>query len=333
MIDEQLIHIIKRKTGAHSLALGERIQTLWSGYGQIFRATLYGISAGNDALPVVIKHVRWPTPKSHPAGWTSDLSHQRKVRSYDVECAFYTTYASRLRTECRVPQLMAIENHDDELLIILEDLDAAGFSVRKYRLSLKEIDVTLRWLAQFHATFLGAPPNGLWPVGTYWHLDTRPDELRSMSDEPLRQAAAKIDGILSDATHQTLVHGDAKVANFCYARRGSGVAAVDFQYVGGGCGMKDVAYFVGSCLGEDECERLEYDLLQRYFGYLKAAIVTLGGDVDARAVEAEWRDLYHVAWVDFHRFIKGWTVENWHTADYSERLKRQVLDNIQKGSV
>ena len=331
MIDQHIQNTILCTTQATSIEPGERIQTLWSGYGQIFKATLRGMTTSSEPLPVVIKHVKWPTHRQHPVGWVSDLSHQRKVTSYTVECAFYRRFASSCSTHCRVPKLIAIDNHADELLIILEDLDASGFPLRKYRLSSREIKLTLRWLACFHATFLNVSPDTLWPVGTYWHLNTRPEELAAMADAPLRQAASDIDCALSDATFQTLVHGDAKVANFCYARGGRDVAAVDFQYVGGGCGMKDVAYFLGSCLPEIECERQEAQLLDTYFGFLHSAVDALSRDVNFSALEREWRDLYHVAWVDFHRFIKGWTVENWHQDDYSERVKRDVLAKIEKG--
>lgn len=331
MINRQITDTILRSSGAASMATCERIQTLWSGYGQIFKATLENIANGPEKLPVVIKHVKWPSSRHHPVGWTSDLSHQRKVRSYEVECAFYMAYATACSHHCRVPRLVAIDTHEDELLIILEDLDASGFPLRKYRLSSGEIEATLRWLAWFHATFLNASPEKLWPVGTYWHLETRPDELAAMNDDALRRAASRIDAVLNEATFKTFVHGDAKVANFCFAGKGQGVAAVDFQYVGGGCGMKDVAYFLGSCLHEDECERLEEQLLTTYFSFLHEAVGALSVDVNFGALKTEWRELYHIAWVDFHRFIKGWTHENWHRNDYSERLKRDVLSKIEKG--
>ena len=50
------------------------------------------------------------------------------------------------------------------------------------------------------------------------------------------------------------------------------MAAVDFQYIGGGVGVKDLAYFIGSCLYEEDCERYEKQLLDYYFSALKAAL-------------------------------------------------------------
>lgn len=70
---------------------------------------------------------------------------------------------------------------------------------------------------------------------------TRPDELSAMKPSHLKGAAEAIDSKLNQCKFQTIVHGDAKVANFCFTPDSKSIAAVDFQYVGSGCGMKDVA--------------------------------------------------------------------------------------------
>ena len=57
----------------------------------------------------------------------------------------------------------------------------------------------------------------LWETGTYWHLETRPDELVKLQDKKLKEFAPLIDSKLSSAKYQTLVHGDAKLANFCFS--------------------------------------------------------------------------------------------------------------------
>ncbi len=310
--------------GASEIFHKEDIQNLWSGYGKIMR---YGLRAA-DADSVVIKHVKLPEQTSHPRGWNTDLSHQRKIRSYQVETAWYRDWSQRCDDCCRVPHSLLLESSDDEFLMVLEDLDASGFPLRKASVTLEEMLACLRWLAQFHATFMGEAPEGLWPVGTYWHLETRPDELLALDDERLRAAAPAIDRALSAAHFQSLVHGDAKLANFCFSTSAEQVAAVDFQYVGGGCGMKDVAYFIGSCLYEEDCERHESMLLDYYFAMLKEALVQRRNSADPEAVEQEWRELYPVAWTDFHRFVKGWSPGHWKIHGYSERLARQVLDRL-----
>jgi len=92
-------------------------------------------------------------------------------------------------------------------------------------------------------------------------LATRPDELDALEDCPLKAAAVTIDRRLANSQFQTFVHGDAKLAKFCFGADRRQVAAVDFQYVGGGCGMKDVAYLISSFHDEDDSERLGPDLL------------------------------------------------------------------------
>ncbi len=217
---------------------------------------------------------------------------------------------------------------DDDFLIVLEDLDAKGYPVRKNSISLSEMKTCLAWLANFHATFLGKKPSNLWRTGSYWHLETRPDELKVLKDKALKNAAKKIDLALKNTPFQTFVHGDAKLANFCFSQNGKKVAAVDFQYVGGGCGMKDVAYFIGSCLYESDCERLEADLLDEYFIQLKQAISHKNIRVNTQELEQNWRDLYPYAWADFHRFIKGWSPGHWKNNSYSERLSKEVIKKL-----
>ena len=326
-------------TGARAIEDSKVIQSLWSGYGQIERLTL----DGGTHQSVILKHIKLPDAGNHPRGWNTDLSHQRKIRSYQVEAYWYQHYASLCTSDCVVPVCLAVDARENETALVLTDLNAAGFDIRKSDVDIDDMHACLDWLASFHATFLNSNADGLWECGTYWHLETRPDELAALNDHALRRAAPLIDQQLRECSYQTLVHGDAKLANFCFhadsSARGSfvptdsmifspSVAAVDFQYVGRGCGMKDVAYFIGSCLSEDECEAMESHLLDYYFSKLIDRVRQTQGNVNTFELESEWRELYPVAWSDFHRFIKGWSPGHWKIHSYSERLTARVIRNL-----
>ncbi|MEK9508848.1 oxidoreductase family protein [Gemmatimonadota bacterium Y43] len=322
------VRSIRSALGATSVEVVERLQELWSGYGQILRIRLHG-APDAEPSPAIAKYVRIPSRADHPRGWNSSRSRERKIESYRVESAWYRDWAAQCDDDCRVARLLLHEERGDEVLILLEDLDAAGFPVRVDAIDTPQIDACLHWLAHFHATFMGAQPDGLWETGTYWHLATRPDELHALRDPHLKAAAPRLDALLNEARYQTLVHGDSKLANFCFSPARAGtpprVAAVDFQYVGGGCGMKDLAYFLGSCLDEEELEAREEELLDRYFAALRSALAARRSEVDAEAVEREWRALFPVAWTDFHRFLKGWSPGYWKIHSYSERLARETI--------
>ncbi len=324
-MNDQFLKAIKIATGSRDFFELEQIQSLWSGYGSIIRFNL----KGSKYSSVVVKHVRFPESGKHPRGWNTDLSHQRKLHSYQVETAWYQKWSHLCDDSCRIPKCLAIETQGDEVLMVLEDLDAADFSERRTAVNWEEIKACLKWLANFHATFMGKKPTGLWPVGTYWHLDTRPDELEVLTDIPLKHAAKTIDQKLQESPFQTFVHGDAKLANFCFSPKGNQVAAVDFQYVGGGCGMKDVAYFIGSCLYEEDCEKLEPQLLEVYFEALKQALTKQQKEIDFNTLETNWREMFPIAWTDFHRFLKGWSPSHWKINSYSERLARKVVNQLQ----
>ena len=313
---DYFVSYILQKTHATSLQEKEVIQKLWSGYGNIIRIALQG----SELKSIVVKNVQLPKKKHHPRGWHSNIGHQRKLKSYQVETNWYQQYSTQ--SKARLPKCFGVAQKDDEVLIILEDLDMAGYPIRKSAVVWSHIKTCLQWLAKFHASYLNKHPHGLWQIGTYWHLATRPQEWDVLNDIILKDAASKIDAQLNNCQFKTLVHGDAKLANFCFSKEGQ-VAGVDFQYVGGGCGMKDVAYFIGSCLYEEDCERLESKILDTYFKELHLA---LGNKNEA--LEKEWRNLYYVAWADFHRFLKGWSPEHWKINSYSERITKSVINNL-----
>lgn len=313
---------VRRTTGAAKVALGEKIAHLWGGYGELRRAELE-LESGDAS--VVIKDVR------PPAG-EQGRSHRRKLRSYAVEQAFYRDYAERCVTppRCRVPRALGLAAQDGGWLFVLEDLDAAGFAERCDPHRDAHVVATLRWLAGFHARFLGCAPRGLWPTGSYWHLATRPGELDAMPAHPLRDAAVHLDRELEAARYKTLIHGDAKPENVCLSPHGDEAALVDFQYAGGGAGVKDVAYFLSGCLSPGECRARVPGYVDVYFRELERALAAGGAAGDFAPLEREWRDLFPLAWLDYYRFLLGWAPGPGRDP-YAELLVSQNLARLRSG--
>ena len=301
----------------------EVIQTLWSGYGKIARYQLVNSSHNT----VVIKHISLNQVTDHPRGWSTDIGHQRKVKSYEVETHWYEKWNSACNSNCRSPKYIGSFAEGKSQWIIMEDLNTA-YPIRKYELDLSGVKVCLKWLANFHGIFLAKKPVGLWEVGTYWHLETRPEELKKIEHQELKSKAHRIDALLNQCRYKTIVHGDAKLANFCFSEDGKKVAAVDFQYVGGGCGMKDVAYFLGSCLSSSDCALYEKELLDFYFVELQQALVDTKNKMDCHELEKEWRYLYPIACTDFVRFMLGWMPSHQKVNEYNLRMMEAVLKDL-----
>lgn len=325
MLSPELSNRIIRLLKGGEILSSQVIQNLWSGYGSILRIEL----DHSQHTSLIVKHVNPPSISNHPRGWNSDLSHQRKLKSYEVESNWYKNFSSQSPELARVPELITCEQGDDDFLIILEDMDASSYPKRLSSVNQQSLEACLKWLAHFHAKFLQHDTTGLWPSGCYWHLETRPQELQVLDDIELKRAAQAIDQKLKNSPFQTIVHGDAKLANFCFNHDASEVSAVDFQYVGGGCGMKDLAYFVGSCLHEEDCETMEDEILQFYFSELRNATKTYHPSIGVDALEQDWRSLYPYAWADFHRFLKGWSPGHWKINSYSERICREVIADLE----
>lgn len=310
-----LLNVLAEKLPNSKYQFKEEIQSLWSGYGSIER---WEDSNGDS---IVIKHIKYPETNNHPRGWNSKLGHLRKVKSYEVENAWYKKYASK--SKARLPRLLFNAEIEDTQVIVLEDLDKSGFNKRAYDLTNNQFNSCVSWLAEFHACFMNDSGEGLWEIGTYWHLETRPDELKEMAEGELKEHASEIDKVLKNCKYKTIVHGDAKAANFCFSEE-SEVAAVDFQYVGLGCGMKDLIYFISSVEEINNVER-EKEVLDFYFDELAKFLGERNLDL-----ENEWRKLYKYAWADFNRFLQGWSPGHWKLNNYVDEITAEAIQEIKR---
>lgn len=301
----------------------EVIQILWGGYGELVRLKF-------EEKNIIVKHIKLPKPSMHPRGWNTDFSHKRKIYSYEVEVNWYQKFSTPSDERCRIPQGLKCLQSKNEWLIVMEDLATAGFESTTNNANKEHLQSALRWLANFHARYMGTRSNLIWEIGTYWHLETRPDELEVLEDIELKNFAGPIDEVLKNTKYQTIVHGDAKLANFCFNEEGTNCASVDFQYVGHGCGMKDVVYFISSSIDPKDCSKMENWVLNTYFDALKKALKYYQPKLDSSDIEREYRAMFSIAWADFQRFIKGWSPNHYKINFYSEALTKSALNYLKK---
>jgi aminoglycoside phosphotransferase len=338
----------------------QTVQSLWSGYGEIARygavgtssvsglASLQKSNAGHKTC--IAKVVDLGQKTQHPKGWNTDVSHQRKLSSYLNEKAFYQHFAAFTNERCKVPQLIAASSSQEITWLLMQDLDGAGFSLRSINPSNVLIELGICWLANFHACFMQdthchaesqpwennkqawlAHKKKVFKIGTYWHLGTRLQEWQSMPETDLKRTAKQIDERLNQARFQTLLHGDAKIANFCIHSSKDKIAAVDFQYVGFGCPVKDLVYFLGSCAGEVDLQTNTRRWLDLYLSELIQALKLKMGDkstVLLGELAAESRALYSLAWADFERFLMGWSPQHKKLNAYSAQQARIALSQL-----
>ncbi len=321
MYTNHLYQNIADKFNLGKLIKIELIQNLWSGYGELVRLKFLDKT-------IIVKHVKLPKISSHPRGWNTDLSHQRKVKSFQVEVNWYKKFSETIDENCRIPKALKCYQNEDEFLIVMEDLSSAGFSSVIFNAYKTHLKSCLSWLANFHAKYMNVRVDIIWEIGTYWHLDTRPEEYELLEDVKLKKFAKSIDEVLKNTKYQTIVHGDAKLANFCFTPEGTSCAAVDFQYVGHGCGMKDIVYFMSSAIEPEVCEKNQEWILDTYFDLLKSALKHYQSNINIEDIEEEWRPLFCVAWADFQRFLKGWSPNHFKINSYSDGLTNKALDYL-----
>ncbi|PUU78067.1 kinase-like domain-containing protein, partial [Tuber borchii] len=326
------------------------LTSLWSNYGYIHRVTLTTPS-NPTPTPCILKHIRPPSASSCHA----TESHLRKLISYRVERYFYTNLSRLLpsdTTKVASRYDVAGEHIDDALL--LEDL-TRGFPLRApHTLPLSKTQSVIRWLAGFHATFwnhtdipLIPSPNevrepdtaeGVWAQGGYWYLATRSEEYASLEDSQEEEyawltpyALPVAEKLKTETLGRTLLHGDVKGANILFsktvprddAQQEVKCALYDFQYIGSGLGVVDLAYFLGTTVDERDLRGSEKEegLLRLYFeeveSVLKERGMVMGGYTwEALVQQWEW------ALVDWMRFMAGWGC--WGNSGWVERRAKEI---------
>jgi len=213
--------------------------------------------------------------------------------------------------------------------------------------------------AQAHAAGKPDAARLLAERGTYWYLATRREELAAIPARGewagLAAAAPALDAALSPPAPRrgfSIVHGDFKSENIVFcgpagASRGGGksaddggggksaadgggasgwaAAAYDFQYVGRGCVMADVAYLLATSVDAGVLRAHEAALLEGYRSGLLAALARRGagaGGYPARQMISQ----FELCLADFARFQAGWGW--WGAARWTGARTRDVLSRL-----
>ena len=129
------------------------IQNLWSGYGELSRVT-------TNKGSVIAKFIKFPTERDHPRGWSSDIGHDRKKKSYQIEKHWY----SNLDTVkgARMAKCFDVGHVGEHEYILLEDLQDNDFKTKHF-IDWQDIESCLSWLANFQWKACGQlVPTGIW---------------------------------------------------------------------------------------------------------------------------------------------------------------------------
>ena len=234
---------------------------------------------------------------------------------------------------------------------------------RRGRLDHDQVVKAIGWLAKFHAAFWNVEDHrdlpiqdwcpspieawkdrwmgeGLWQQGGYSYLSTRTSELESIHPEHDEWGALglhanselpeALDWWLNqpeDRSRLSLIHGDVKAANMAFSQSKAcnlAMAMYDFQYVGKGLGVQDLAKFLTTSIpahylaekgGEEQLLRLYHDELVQS--------LPQGHRYPFDELMQDWE----VALVSWVRFLAGWSGGFWGNVDWLQDRARGLLVN------
>jgi len=203
-------------------------------------------------------------------------------RLYEREVAFYEHLAPLIST--RTPAChFARRDDEDNFLLVLEDLSATMNIDQFSGITLDVARAGLRELAGLHgptharddlhdAEWLGAVAQSLRPLYAAVVpilFDQFLERYDQRIDHDTRQLVSTLRERLDDygdyaTPHPVVTHGDFRTDNLLVELDGEHIAVVDWQTIGVGSPMLDVAYFLSTSLGPDDCARHDEELLAYY---------------------------------------------------------------------
>lgn len=288
----------------------KQVCRLWAGMGHVYELSFR--ERKNNNTRFIVKCVD-PDPSQ-----VDSIGGRRKANSYQVEANFYERYAEDLIDDhdLPLPRPLYVERNGNQTILCMTKLESSSNISNNIE---KEV---MKWLAKLHASTWKSDAQGLHPIGSYWYLDTRPDEHADMPRKGwqgrLKRAARAIDSRLQRDDMQCIIHGDAKDANILFTENGE-VAMCDFQYCGKGPPTRDLAYFLCSSTYPAN----EEELLQVYYNEL---IALLPSDVTKPTMD-QLKESLEIAFADYCRFMAGWGF--WGN-DLSRRVTA-LLDRLDGG--
>lgn len=246
-----------------------------------FRFGLTYDGAGPDAPASVVGKF----PSHDPVSRKSGTDHMLYVR----EVSFYRELAATVAIHTPAAHVAIIDPATDDFVLILADLAPARQGDQLAGCSLADAQVAMAEAAALHAPRWGDPR-----LETLDWLSVRPAALGNMVDTMLPMIIGlfreRFAGMLAPehlamveklpaalvamrgnrTAPVTVQHADFRLDNMMFDVNGAArpMATLDWQTVGAGPGLTDVAYFLSAGISPEERRAHEGELLRFYYGEL-----------------------------------------------------------------
>ena len=256
----------------------EKMSGVTSALGALFRCRMTAHD-GAEANPASVI-VKFPTTNPLTVRLVSLLSAYRR------EYVFYRDIASR--NHVRVPHLFYgdYDERTHRSILILEDLgdmlaipQSEGVGVARARLAVREIAALqgffwdaedaseLAALGPFLSTIQRRIMQTVYLLTLPRSMQRFPDLFTPNSRRHAEAFGTRIDAHFEAVAEgpNTIVHGDYRGDNVLFGSKDlNDLSVIDWQGCGIGCGMYDVAFFLGTSVSVDDRRKLERDAVDEY---------------------------------------------------------------------